>query len=187
MIDQEGRNGGDLPASGLRLVGTHVDRVGSGGQHPVHVRRVETGLDGEPSQGRVVAEHLALGEEAKDEPPVNGPLHPLLLGEVQQAVRVEVFAGWARSKRACTPARSAALLSRTTTARPPEGLAPYLAASSALYGPSRTAGAPGSSSKLRQTTSTSLACSKRPSAVSRSACDRAPRAHEVGPDVDPHP
>ena len=72
-----------------------------------------------------------------------------------------------RSKRKSSPSPAATPVSCAGARAPPRRTCPYLAASSSALGIPRSAGAAGSSSKLRHVTSTSSRCSKPASAVSK--------------------
>jgi len=79
---------------------------------------------------------------------------------------VKVLPGRVRSKRNVSPSPAAVAVIRSIICWAAAAEVPYLPANRSAYGPGCSAGAFGSSSKLRHTTATSARCGKRARAAS---------------------
>ncbi len=88
-VDDEERHAGDAEALGVPLVGAHLVGVAGGGEDLARLVGVQAGVGGQPHQDVVGCGGLALGEGRAHQALLERVLHPALRGQVQQAVRVE--------------------------------------------------------------------------------------------------
>ena len=168
-VDHEARDGADAERGGGLLVLAHLRGEAVGRQRLAHLVRVQADLGGEPHQRVVVGDQLTLGVVGAHHALLHlRPGRPCRRGELEQPVAVERVGRRGSGRRACRGRpRRPCPPSGPARARASSTLIPYFSARCSAPECSRAAGAPGSSSKLRQVTRTSSRCSKAASAASK--------------------